>query len=61
MGRTRALWYEQVKAASEQLRALIAEQLLRLSVDEDNATFAVGDDHRVGRSIEQTEFSVAVA
>src|SRR5258706_6220769 len=48
-----ALGDEDLNRQPPQIGEGVAEQLLRLSVDDHDASFRVGDDHRVRRRLEQ--------
>ena len=53
MSPAKALRDEQLDPLADQLVSCVAEEPLRLGVDQDDAAVPVDDDHRVGRGLEQ--------
>src|SRR3990172_4569285 len=48
MPAAKALRHQDLDCPPQQLLPAVAEHALRLPIDEDDAAFLVGDDHRVG-------------
>jgi|HubBroStandDraft_1064217.scaffolds.fasta_scaffold206021_2 hypothetical protein len=53
MGRSKPLGHDDLDRLSEELLSRVAEELFRLTVDDDDAAVFADDDERVRRCFEQ--------
>ncbi len=56
-----AVRHQDLHRLTDELGALVAEQLLELGVDQDDRTVTVDDDHPVGRGLEQSAEELGLA